>query len=175
MKRYHPVLVALHWLLAITIIVMLLAGTFSLEPMLNSDPAKLDVLQIHMSLGLGVLVLMLIRLIVRWRSAHPPLADAGHPLLNRAGVWAHWGLYLLVFAMIGSGIGTSLMAGLPDIVFGRSGAPLPPDLMVFAPRQAHGIIAKLLLLLVLAHVAAALYHQLIRRDGLLSRMWFGGR
>ncbi len=40
---------------------------------------------------------------------------------------------------------------------------------------AHGVIATLLGLLIAAHVAAGLYHQFIRKDGLFGRMWFGDR
>ena len=43
------------------------------------------------------------------------------------------------------------------------------------PRIVHGIIAKLLMLSIVAHVLAALYHQFVRKDGLFSRMWFGDR
>jgi cytochrome b561 len=39
----------------------------------------------------------------------------------------------------------------------------------------HGIVAKLLMLAIALHIGAALYHQFVRRDGLLSRMGFGRR
>jgi len=48
-----------------------------------------------------------------------------------------------------------------------------PDLNDFAPRVPHGIGARLLVALLVLHAGAALYHQIIRKDGLLSRMWFG--
>ena len=67
------------------------------------------------------------------------------------------------------------MAGLPEIVFGRSGVPLPESFDELPPRAAHGAMASLLALLILAHVAAGLYHQYGRKDGLFSRMWFGKR
>lgn len=175
MTRYHPVLVALHWLLALMIVAGLLAGGLVLSETPNSDPAKIGVLRAHMTLGLAILVLMLLRLGLRLFTARPPAADAGHPALNRAGAAAHWLLYLLVIAMAVSGIATARLAGLPDIVFGGSGAPLPPDFGIYAPRAAHGLVATLLGLLILAHVAAALYHQLVRKDRLFARMWFGAR
>jgi len=88
---------------------------------------------------------------------------------------AHYVLYLLVFAMAGSGIATSIQAGLPDIVFGGSGTAIAESMETLAPRIAHGIIAKVLFLTIILHVLAALYHQFIRKDGLLGRMWFGKR
>jgi cytochrome b561 len=175
MSRYHPALVFLHWLLAILLIVGLAVGTFVLDPILESDPAKLDALRQHMIVGLVILALMLVRLIVRLRTSHPPEADIGVPTLNKLARWAHWALYIAVFGLIGSGIGMSILAGLPPIVFGGSGDPLPASFDDLPPRMAHGLFATLLALLIAGHVAAALYHQFVRKDGLLARMWFGER
>jgi cytochrome b561 len=83
------------------------------------------------------------------------------------------GLYLLLLLMAASGIATAVQAGLPGIVFGGSGALLPESFGIYRPRVAHGVIAKLLLALAVLHVLAALYHQFVRKDNLLSRMWFG--
>lgn len=175
MTRYHPVLVALHWLLALMIVMALVAGNLLLEAVPNSDPQKIAGLRNHMSLGIAIGVLMLIRLLVRSFTAKPPHADTGNALLNLAGRAAHWGLYLLVFAMVASGIGISLSAGLPDIVFGGADTPLPADFSAYKARAAHGIISVLLMLLILAHLAGWLYHRLVVKDRLLARMWFGRR
>jgi cytochrome b561 len=77
--------------------------------------------------------------------------------------------------MVASGMGISIGAGLPDIVFGGSGAPLPETFNDMAPRAAHGILSKLLALTILAHVGGWLYHQYVLKDGLFGRMWFGAR
>lgn len=175
MTRYHPALVALHWLLAIMLIAGLAIGTFLLDPIPESDPAKIDALRSHMIAGIAILILMLVRLVVRLRTSHPPEADIGNALFNRLSKWAHWALYLAVFGLIASGIGMSILAGLPPIVFGGSGDPLPASFNDLPPRAAHGLFATLLMLLIAGHVLAALYHQFVRKDGLFSRMWFGKR
>ena len=175
MTRYHPFLVVLHWLLAIMIVIGLIMGGNVLSETPNSDPEKVFYLRMHMSMGIIILVLMIIRLVVRTKSQKPPHADIGNTLLNKLGVYAHYILYVLVFLMCASGIGISMMAGLPDIVFGGSGAPLPQSFEEFAPRAAHGVLATVLTIVVVSHVLAALYHQFIRKDGLFSRMWFGQR
>ncbi len=64
----------------------------------------------------------------------------------------------------------SLQTGLLPIVFGGSGATLPADFYVFAARMLHGVIAPVLALLVVLHVEAALYHQFVLKDNLLSRI-----
>jgi cytochrome b561 len=175
MPRYHPALVALHWLLALLIIAELLFGWLVLSETPNSDPTKVGILLPHMAIGMGVLALMLIRLVIRWRSAKPPEADTGFAALNRVGGLTHWVIYAVVIGMSLSGFALSLAAGLPDIVFAGSGDPLPVDFSAYAPRAVHGLLATFLGLLLALHIAAALYHQFIRKDGLFARMWFGAR
>lgn len=175
MTRYHPALVALHWLLALMVIGGLIMGRFVLAATPNTDPFKMTSLTMHMSMGILILALMLIRLGIRFVTARPPEADIGNDLLNKGSGMAHWALYLLVFGMCVSGLALANMAGLPAIVFGGSGEPLPENFSEYPPRAAHGIMATLLGLLVIAHFGAALYHQFVRKDGLFSRMWFGDR
>lgn len=175
MSRYHPLLVALHWLLAVLIIIGLIMGHFALAETPNSDPGKLFALRAHMSVGIAILALILIRLGVRFATSRPPHAETGNALLDRAGGWAHAGLYLLVVAICGSGLALAYQAGLPGIVFGGSGAPMPADFSEYAPRAAHGIISRLLALLILAHVVGFAFHQFVRKDRLFVRMWFGDR
>lgn len=175
MRRYHPALVALHWLLALMIIGGLIMGGNVLAETPNSDPFKLTSLRMHMIMGSAILVLMIGRLVVRLKTDKPPAADIGNDLLNKGAALTHWGFYLLVIAMCASGLAIANMAGLPAIVFGGSGDPLPADFSAFPPRAAHGMLATLLGLLILAHVVAGLYHQFVRKDGLLGRMWFGDR
>ena len=62
----------------------------------------------------------------------------------------------------------------PGIVFGGVGNR-PVNVDALPPRAVHGIVAKLLMLAIGLHIAAALCHQFVRRDGLLSRMGFGPR
>lgn len=171
--RYHPALVVLHWLLALMLLVMLAGGTFNMAGVPNSDPAKLATLRIHMILGGSVGLLMLVRLVVRLRTAHPEPARTGHALADRLAPLAHWVLYALVLGMVGSGIALSVTSGLPDAVFGAG--TLPESFHAFAPRAAHGLIATLLMLVIALHVLAALYHQILRKDGLMARMGFGRR
>ena len=175
MRRYHPILVALHWLVALMIVASLVVGFTVLAATSNSDPAKLTVLAVHMAVGIAVLALMVVRLVVRLTTARPPQADTGSALLNRAGVAMHWLLYIVVLALAASGLATANLADLPAIVFGGSGAPLPADFDDIVPRAAHGVLAIVLVVLVAGHAAAGLWHQFVRGDRLFARMWFGRR
>ena len=175
MKRYHPVLVGLHWLVAAMIFIALFVGGPGLVALENDDPAKLFGLTGHMIWGLVIGAFMLVRLAMRLLSNNPPSADAGNGMLNSGAKAAHLGLYVLVLAMVASGIGIAISAGLFEIAFGQSGAPLPADFNVYPARVAHGVIATLLMILIAMHLAGWAYHQFYLRDGLIRRMWFGKR
>jgi cytochrome b561 len=125
--------------------------------------------------GMLILALMIIRFVVRLWTARPAEATTGHPLLDRLAPVSHWGFYVLVLPMVATGYTTGIKAGLPAIVFGGSGDPLPPSFAIYPTWVAHGYIAALLAGLITAHVLAALYHQFIRKDGLFQRMSFGRR
>lgn len=175
MQRYHPLLVALHWLMALMILVALAAGGLVLANMPPDSPDKVAGLGGHMIFGMAIGVLLLLRLVTRTRSAHPPHAKTGNDLLDRIGRWTHWGFYVLIASMVLTGLATALGAGLFPIVFGSAAETLPPELATLPQRAAHGVIATLLVALIALHMAAAIYHQIVLKDGLLRRMWFGKR
>ncbi len=173
-SRYHPLLVALHWLLALMIITALALGALVLVKIPNSDPTKIDGLRQHMTAGGLILTLMLVRLLVRTRTSHPAPASSGNALLNKLAWVSHRLFYPLVFMMVGSGVIMALEAHLPAIVFGGHGS-LPPDFWVFTPRVFHYVLSRMLMTLIALHVVGALYHTFFLRDRLLRRMGFGRR
>lgn len=175
MKRYHPALVALHWIVAVMILMALFLGGPGLANIDNADPGKVTALGGHMIWGIVVGALMLIRLLVRVKSQHPPAADAGNAALNSGAKVSHWAMYVLVFAMVGSGLGIAFSANLFEIAFGGTGLSLPADFSGISARVAHGVIASLITALIALHLLGWAYHQFIRKDGLISRMWFGRR
>lgn len=173
--RYHPALVALHWLMALGMFLMLVVGGPMLAKLASDDPMKLTGMQGHMIMGMSVGVLLVLRLALKLMTRKPPHADAGHAMLNSGAKLAHVGLYVLMAAMVASGVAMALSADLFAIAYGGADKPLPEDLTIYTPRVAHGLIAKLLMALIAAHLAGVIYHMVIRRDRLLRRMWFGKR
>lgn len=170
-KRYHPVHVALHWTIALFVIGFLGLGSFIMSPMPNDQ--ELSLLGSHSMLGPILGLLILVRLGTRFFFKRPAPADAGHPLLNLVGRVVHVLLYVGVFALLFSGANLSMAYGLRDILAGNGA--MPADLFVYPQRFMHGILANVVMALVALHVGAALYHQFIRKDNLLARMWFGKR
>jgi cytochrome b561 len=173
-SRYHPALVVLHWVLALFVIAALALGALVLVKIPNTSPIKLEALRSHMSGGIAILALMLIRLAIRSQSAHPAPASAGHPLLDRLAWLSHRLFYGTVIGIAASGIIMALQTGAFEPVFFGHGT-LPPDFWVFPIRSVHYALTRLLMTLIAVHIVAALYHALVLRDGLLGRMFFGRR
>ncbi len=109
MTRYPLTLRIIHWFTALMFIPMLAGGYFWLRPMASTDPTKLDALMYHMSIGVFLVTLTAVRLILRWRMAHPEATGIA--------LWAHRALYLTVFLMPVSGFTMVFSARLNDIVF----------------------------------------------------------
>ena len=175
MRRYHPLLVALHWLMALMLLLSLAAGGLFLANMPPDSPQKLMGLGGHMAGGMAIGVLLVIRLATRVTTTHPPHAQTGSDSLDRIGIWTHRLFYVLIAGMVLTGLATAIGAGLFPIVYGGAADTLPPGLDKLPQRAAHGLIALTLVGLIALHIGAALYHQFYLKDGLLRRMWFGKR
>lgn len=173
-SRYHPALVALHWFLAILIIADLAAGSLILSHIPNEVPRKIAGLRSHMLGGAAILTLMLLRVAIRSTSATPPAAPTGSALLDRVAWLSHRLIYFVIFAMIGSGLIMALQTNLFEIVFLGRGK-VPQTFWVYPFRGVHYGLSRLLMALIALHISGALFHVVIRRDGLLRRMWFGHR
>jgi cytochrome b561 len=171
-SRYHPALVTLHWISAVLILVALVTGQFWLKATANSSPDKILLLGAHMIMGVAILLLTIARLAVRIYTPKPEQVATGSPLLDKMALATHYGLYLAVALVAVSGIATAVASGLPAIVFGGSGEPLPETFSEIQPRIAHGIFTKIIVALILLHLVGTLYHHLIRKDQLLRRIWF---
>jgi cytochrome b561 len=178
--RYHPLSVALHWLLALALVGLFALGLY-MEG-LSFSPQKLKFYSWHKWAGMFVLTLSFARLM--WRLTHrpPALPKAVEHAMPAWQRWAHHathgGLYLLFFAVPLLGWAFSSAAGFPIVVFGV--LPLP-DFVPVSPELAdllkplHKYAAFAMAALVVLHVAGALKHHFIDRDGLLGRMAWGQR
>ena len=161
---------ALHWLLALMILGSLGVGLYMTG--LPFSPARLKLYNWHKWAGVTILVLSALRLL--WRMTHRPPASPPMPAWQlRASHMAHAALYALFFAVPLAGWAYSSAAGFPVVLFGV--LPLP-DFM--APDRAlseslkplHQGLAYALAAVIVLHVAAALKHHFVDRDGLLLRM-----
>jgi len=169
--RYQPLQVSLHWLTVVLLFAAFVLGKYT-RGIPNAEVGKVAPMSVHMALGIITLVVIIVRFIARTRLPKPDSATTGVAVLDQIGKVVHYALYLLVLLIAVSGIALSMQAGLMPIVFSGSGS-LPADFFVFTSRIAHGFVTSALVLLVLLHVGAALYHQFMLKDNLLARMGYG--
>ena len=168
--RYSHVAIGLHWLLGLMIIGSFCVGVYMHE--LPFSPTRLKLFNWHKWAGITILALSALRLL--WRLTHKPPPDPPMPAWQRIAAHStHWLLYALFFMVPLMGWAYSSAAGFPIVVFGV--LPLPdfvaPDRAVAEVlKERHGQLAWALAAVVVLHIAAALKHQFIDRDGLLSRM-----
>ncbi len=160
----------LHWLMAVLIFAMLLIGA----GMVSTTTARYpELLAWHRPIGLAILVLALIRLLVR-TTHRPPALPADLPAIQVAAAkGSHYLLYALMIAMPLIGWAMQSAGGYPIILWkGATLFPiLPHDIQVYGwLRFTHGLLAYAFFLLVLAHLGAALFHGLVRRDGVFTSM-----
>lgn len=169
--RYGAVAQVFHWLIAVLIFIMLALGNYMEDLPLGTR--KLELYQLHKSIGITIGILVVLRLL--WRLSHPPPAlPAGMKPWERlaAGV-VHGLLYMMLFVMPLIGFLQSNAANFPVVLWGF--VPLPP---LIGPDEAlsetlvnlHGIGGNLLAVLVIIHVAAALRHHFMLKDDVLRRM-----
>jgi cytochrome b561 len=164
-----------HWLMAPLVVAMLFIGVAMVATV---SPLHLTLIAIHRPLGIAILVLVVLRLIVRITHRAPPLPSDMPGWQRRAAQASHWALYALLFAMPLVGWSMLSAGGYPVHMF--PGFDLPPvvaqnpQLYAFL-RGAHTWLAMLLFVTFIAHMAAAMFHGLIRRDGVFSSMTRGNR
>jgi cytochrome b561 len=160
----------LHWLMAICILSMLFIGV----GMVSTVTTKyLTLVQIHKPLGIAILVLALIRLTLRFVYRAPALpADLPEPI-RLAAILSQYVLYALMIGMPLIGWAMLSAASYPVVLFG--GVHLPPIVPV-SPQlhtllwNAHHYLAFAFFGVILMHVAAILFHKLIRNDGIFETM-----
>ncbi|GAJ93753.1 cytochrome b/b6 domain-containing protein [Agrobacterium sp. SHOUNA12C] len=171
LDRYGTVAISIHWISAILILALLGSGFRATNAM--DAAAKAGLLRFHIPVAIVVLFLTIFR-IVWWRFDLKPLPMKGSPAWQeRIARWVHLAFYIVILGMIASGIGMMILSGATPAVFGEAGAALP-NFTDYPPRAPHGLGAFLLVGLLIFHAGAALYHQFVRHDGLLWRMWYGG-
>lgn len=168
--QFVPAARVLHWLMAILIVSMLFIGV-GMVASVSERHAWL--IGIHKPLGIAILILAVIRLMVRLRHPPPPLPADLPPVQKLAAHASHWLLYVLMLLIPLVGWAMLSAGGYPVMLSSALRLPpiFPANAVAFAIlRHAHAWLAMLLFLTFLAHLGAALYHGLIRRDGVLSSM-----
>jgi cytochrome b561 len=167
---YDPVAKALHWLIFALLIAQFAAAWTMPHIGRNTKPETL--INLHFSFGVTIIFVVVLRLLWRLSRRVPP--PVGVPEWQRAAAHLFHGLlYLMLIVLPIMGWVSASMRGWPVDFYG---VITIPQIVATNPAMAgrlgdvHAQAGTILLILVGLHVAAVLYHVVIRRDRVLQRM-----
>lgn len=168
--RYPLAARLLHWIMAAIILTMIGIGLAMIDSLATWRVAGL---KLHQVGGVSVLILAILRLAFRLTYKAPPLPKEVPSFQASIAHGSHILLYALMFAVPLAGWLMQSAAGIPIALPGGLILPslLNVDLGAYGVlRICHRLLAWSLLGLILLHIAGALHHAMVRRDGLLKRM-----
>lgn len=169
-QRYGYIAQILHWAIVALLIVQVTLAKIAEGLPLGLE--KLATLARHKSVGITILGLAVLRLAWRLFNRPPPLPPMPRWQASAARL-NHWALYALLFAMPVTGWLMSSASNYPVSWFGLAQLPdlvAPDPALKERLETVHEALARVLIALALLHVAAALKHQFVDRNGLLHRM-----
>lgn len=169
-RRYDPTAMSLHWIVALAVFAAYGIGLVREE--LPKGDFRAWLLTLHMSLGLLVIALTVVR--VGWRMITPaPTAIPTTPIASVAAKLVHLGLYSAMFAIPMIGLFAAWTKGRLVGAFSLFVIPSPVALDAYLAKileDAHGVAAHAFMILAGVHALAAIGHHLILRDETLARM-----
>lgn len=170
-ERYPSLMRWMHWTMGLLIVIVLAIGL--LMGRVEPGPVMNKLFDLHRSLGLIALGLIILRAWLRWRGPLPPDVPGMPPVQTLVVKIVHLGFYGILLALPVLGWLGSSAYGAPVIFFGQFTLPalVGPDKALAAQLFfLHEVGAFTLIGLIILHVLGVLYHQFVLRDGLLHRM-----
>ncbi len=160
-----------HWLIGLAIITLWIVGTLMID--MENNPTKFTIYGIHKATGIVVLTLAVLAFTWRTVNAKPDLPETIPNWQKHAASLIKYALYGCMLLMPLSGWAMSSAAGYPVSIYGLFEIPALVEKDEAAKdlyKYLHGLLGNITLLLVTLHVAAALKHHFINKDGVLRRM-----
>ena len=153
-SSYSGLQIALHWLIAVLIV----AAWFTHEGMgqalrtrIETGATGIEGNTLHVWLGGAAFALILLRVIVRLVQGAPGPVPGTTPAMEAAAVWGHRLLYLLM--IVTPAVGAAAWYG-----------------GVRPAGEVHETLGMALMLVALGHAVVAIWHQWVKKDGVMSRM-----
>ena len=172
--RYGTALVAVHWFMALLMVAVF--ASIELRVLYAKGTEMRDFMKVlHFMLGLSVLLMVVLRLAARWASPKPVEAAPANALQawsQRLAAVGHLALYGFMLLMPLAGWLALSAAGKPIPFFGLELPALMGPNKTFAHdiKELHEAVGEAGYWLIGIHVAAALGHHYVLKDGLMSRM-----
>jgi len=170
--RFDQTSITLHWVTVFLILVQFVSAWLR-ESIDHDTSFAVAVLTTHRTSGVLIWIVSLVRIIWRHNFAHLPPFPESMPKLQQTLAKANeYSLYALLLIQPITGLGRSLFRGAPFELFVWQVPALfaPNEVMRHLFGELHEYGADALLALIGLHAAAALFHRLILRDGVLHRM-----
>ncbi len=170
--QYGVIAQRYHWISAVLIIAMIPLGFLMQNA--EIEATKLLLYRGHVLIGALILIITIARIV--WRRSdikpEPPMELHGWHLKVFNAI--HVLLYVLIFVLTLSGIGTIALSGMGEILSGASSSPIPTDLGELGPRRAHGIMSRIYIALLVGHIGGVVFHQVTKSDvfGRMGINWF---
>jgi cytochrome b561 len=164
----------LHWLITIGIFVLIYLGLE--QAGMEKGPERLEARGVHSSIALIVLALMTVRIIWRWMNdvpAHPEGMAGWQKIMSKL---VHWGLYVSVFVQLLSGPMTTATGGGAVPFFKLFSISLPVEEnrdVHHLWEEVHEFTWKIVALLLIIHIAGALYNHFVLKNDVVRRMTVG--
>ena len=170
LSAYSAPLRALHWLMAAIIFTAIGLGVSAIN-LPRGTPLRVELLELHKSLGVTALALVVLRVLVRLRLARRPIGRRSDGLTIVAAHAVHGLLYVAMIALPLSGYVHSMAGKHGFRWFGLFPVPnfvAPSEAVDVGAGQAHYVFAILIGALLTAHVLAVIWHARVKRDGVLA-------
>ena len=171
--RWHFGIRLLHWL---TVIALAAQIVIAFGPMKGPGMAMMNWLPLHMSIGVTILAIIVLRLC--WRIFTQPPVRHTTRSVRFATAFFHVFLYAMILAVLITGwLGYRPMPFMPAArLFGNLPVPLAPSVGALSARAfafVHEKLVWIMLGFIGVHVLAALVHFLVLRDEVMRTMFFG--
>ena len=171
-QRYDRVAVTLHWIVAVGVFVMIGLGWY-MTGIPKNTPARGFFYNLHKSIGVTVAIIILLRVVWRWNHQPPPLPSGTASWVINASRLSHSLLYALLVLMPVAGFTASNFSKYGVTYFGlfKIGPLFAENKALYELFQGiHHAAADVLVIVICIHIAGALRHLLISRDGVFFRM-----
>ena len=171
--KYRQTARLIHWTMALLVLAMIPVGLIMTQEGLDRSVQN-SLYIFHKNVGVFLLIVILVR--VFYRSRHSPASlPAEIPGWQRQAAWlSHMALYVLLLIMPIAGYIRVKAGGFPIEALDALGVPsLVPrsDALAETAQTIHSLGGRALAAFVALHIGAALYHGIIRKDGVFSRVW----
>lgn len=165
-KKFGKGTVAIHWVTAILILILIPMGKYMSEMDIT---AKINLIRTHVLLGAIVFVLTTVRSVLFFKAERPPHIKTGSVLNDKLYIWIHNAFYFVLFGISVSGIATLFLGGYVEVLKNGNTTFIHSDSEI-ASLEAHETFATILLVLLMLHVVGVIKHYILTRENTLKRI-----